>query len=156
MQTRDYDDYIYVDSTLGFRKVDDDGIKIDISKETDGYCNVYADNISVSYLHSMNDAQINAIHFFEENHNNIFHNILENLKEASTTPKLSLGFRHVNILNKEKDNFCYAEYVFINENNDKVILLAHKNEIIKSKKTNSLFLSFQKIRNFLSSLFKSS
>ena len=27
MQTRDYDDYIYIASTLGFRKIDDSGLK---------------------------------------------------------------------------------------------------------------------------------
>ena len=72
MQTRDYDDYIFIASTLGFRKVDDGGLEIDAAKETDGYCNLYANNISVSYLHSMNSYQINAIHYFEENHDEIF------------------------------------------------------------------------------------
>ncbi len=39
---------------LGYRKVSDDGLEIDVNQETDGYFNLYADSISVSYLHSMN------------------------------------------------------------------------------------------------------
>ena len=76
-QTRDYDDYVYISSIKGYRKVDDSGLEINLNQETDGYCNLYADNISLSYLHSMNNFQINAIHYFEENYEAIFKVVLD-------------------------------------------------------------------------------
>lgn len=131
MQTRDYDDYLYIPSTLGFRKVDDAGTTIDNKKETDGYCNLYANSISVSYLHNMRDAQINAIHFFEEHHDTIFLQILLYLEKEYSNPLLQLGFRHVNILEKEKDTCCYTEYVFIDVNEKKITLTLHKQEVVE-------------------------
>ena len=103
MQTRDYDDYIYIASTKGFRKVDNSGLEIDALKETDGYCNVYANNISVSYLHSMNDFQTNAIDYFEENHDEIFLALHLYLVEKYKDHEKELGFKSVNILDTHKD-----------------------------------------------------
>ena len=132
MQTRDYDDYIYVNSTLGFRKVTDDGTEIVLMQETDGYCNMYADNISVSYLHSMNDFEVNAIHNFEENHQTIFSILLNYLKKTFLQPKSKLGFSHVNILYEHKDIMCFTEYVFIDEVKNKISIMMHKDSIIKN------------------------
>ncbi|AOW17967.1 hypothetical protein LPB03_11105 [Polaribacter vadi] len=133
MQTRDYDDYIYIASTLGFRKVDDSGLEIDASKETDGYCNLYANNISVSYLHSMNTFQINAIHYFEENHDEIFFALQLFLNEKYTNPEKELGFRSVNILDEHQNEMCFTEYTFIDLKNQKINIKMHKNRIITDK-----------------------
>ncbi len=130
MQTRDYDDYIYIASTLGFRKVDDSGLEIDPSKETDGYCNLYANNISLSYLHSMNTFQINAIHYFEENHDEIFFALQLFLNEKYTNPEKELGFRSVNILDEYKEEMCFTAYTFIDLKKQKVIIKMYKNIII--------------------------
>lgn len=129
MQTRDYDDYIYIASTKGFRKVDDSGLEIDALKETDGYCNVYANNISVSYLHSMNAFQTNAIDYFEENHDEIFLALYLYLDEKYKDFEKELGFKSVNILDEHKDEMCYTEYTFINLKKQKVIIKMHKNNI---------------------------
>ena len=131
MQTRDYDDYIYIASTLGFRKVDDSGLEIDVAKETDGYCNVYANNISVSYLHSMNNFQTNAIEYFEENHDAIFLALLLYLDDSYLNPAHELGFKCVDILDEYKDELCFAEYTFIDANKQKIKIMMHKNNIIK-------------------------
>lgn len=130
MQTRDYDDYIFVDFSLGFRKVDAAGLEIEINKDTDGYCNLYANNISVSYLHSMDDCQINAIHFFEENHKEIFKIIIKFLSKKYKNPKQILGFRHVNVLNKNKHETCYTEYLFIDALKNKIKVTMHKFNLI--------------------------
>lgn len=129
MQTRDYDDYVYVSSTLGFRKVNDNGDKIDVNLETDGYCNLYSDSIAVSYLHSMSDFETNAIHYFEEHHNKIFQNLLKHLSAIYANPKLELGFRHVNILDSQKEEMCFTEYVFIDVNQKKVTIKMYKDEV---------------------------
>ena len=130
MQTRDYDDYIYIASTLGFRKVDDSGLEIDPSKETDGYCNLYANNISLSYLHSMNTFQINAIHYFEENHDEIFLALQLYLDEKYKKPEKELGFSSVNILDEYKEEMCFTVYTFIDLKKQKVIIKMYKNIII--------------------------
>ena len=130
MQTRDYDDYIFIASTLGFRKVDDGGLEIDAAKETDGYCNLYANNISVSYLHSMNSYQINAIHYFEENHDEIFLVLHLYLDEKYTNPEKELGFRSVNILDEHQNEMCFTKYTFIDFKNQKINIKMHKNRII--------------------------
>ena len=108
MQTRDYDDYIFIASTLGFRKVDDSGLEIDAAKKTDGYCNMYANNTSVSYLHSMNSFQVNAIHYFEENHYEIFFALQLFLDEKYINPTQELGFRSVNILDEHQNEMCFS------------------------------------------------
>jgi hypothetical protein len=131
MQTRDYDDYIYVSSTLGFRKVNDAGNEVFVNQETDGYCSCYADNTSVSYLHSMIDTQLNAIHFFEENHENIFEVLVAHLSKTYQNPKLALGFRHVNILDESKDKICYTEYVFIDAKKNNIKIKMHQDKLIK-------------------------
>lgn len=133
MQTRDYDDYIFIASTLGFRKVDDSGLEIDTAKETDGYCNMYANNISVSYLHSMNTYQINAIHYFEENHDEIFFALQLFLDEKFTNPEKELGFRSVNILDEHKNEMCFTEYTFIDLKKQKINIKMHKDSIIADK-----------------------
>lgn len=130
MQSRDYDDYIYVSSTLGFRKVNDDGNEVFVNQETDGYCNLYADSISVSYLHSMNDAQINAIHFFEENHENIFEVLMAHLSKRYQNPKLELGFRDVNILDENENEICFTEYAFIDAKKNKIKIKMHQLKLI--------------------------
>lgn len=130
MQTRDYDDYIYVKSILGFRKVNDDGLEIDVNQETDGYFNLYSDSISVSYLHSMSDSQINAIHFFEENHQLIFEVLVAYLSKKYSNPKLELGFRHVNILDENEDEICYSEYVFMDKENKRLKIKMHQLKLI--------------------------
>ena len=130
MQTRDYDDYLFVSSILGFRKVNDTGTEILVNQETDGYCNLYADSISVSYLHSMNDAQINAIHFFEENYQLIFEVLEAYLSKKYQNPKLELGFRHVNVLDENENEICYSEYVFIVEENKRLKIKMHQLKLI--------------------------
>jgi hypothetical protein len=129
MQTRDYDDYIFSSAILGYRKVSDDGLKINIDQETDGYFNLYSDSISVSYLHSMDTHQINAIHYFEENEHTIFNILLHYLSKKYTNPKLVLGFSHVNILEDQLKEYSYTEYVFINADNKKIVILMLKNNI---------------------------
>ncbi|PQJ81853.1 hypothetical protein [Polaribacter glomeratus] len=128
MQTRDYDDYIYIPSILGFRKVNDIGNEIFVHQETDGYCNIYADNISVSYLHSMNELQINSIHFFEDHHKNIFEVLLAHLSKNFKNPKLELGFRHVNVV--DENEICNSEYVFIDSTKKKVKITMHQLKLI--------------------------
>lgn len=91
MQTRDYDDYLFSSATLRYRKVSDDGLVINVAQESDGYFNLYAGNISVSYLHSMEMHEINAIHYFEENERTIFKILLHHLSKKYTNPKLVLG-----------------------------------------------------------------
>ena len=130
MQTRDYDDYIYIASTLGFRKIDDSGLEINILKETDGYCNLYANSISVSYLHSMNTFQINAIHYFEENHDEIFLELHLFLDEKYKNPEIELGFKSVNILDEHKDKMCFTEYTFIDAKKNKIKIMMHQKNII--------------------------
>lgn len=132
MQTRDYDDYVYISSSLGFRKVNDAGNKVFLDIETDGYCNLYADNISVSYLHSMNNFQIKAIHYFEENYQLVFKILLIYLSKFYKNPKLLLGFRHVNVLNDYKDDMCYLEYVFIDSKGSSISIKMGKNQVISS------------------------
>jgi hypothetical protein len=132
MQTRDYDDYIYSSSTLGYRKVSDDGLEIDVNQETDGYFNLYADSISVSYLHSMDMDQINAIHYFEENTEQIFITLLEHLSKMYTNPKQELGFKHVNVLNENKQDYCFTEFTFIDAQNIKVTIKMHKDCILSA------------------------
>ncbi|MGB1309253.1 MAG: hypothetical protein ACPG6B_10100 [Oceanihabitans sp.] len=129
MQTRDYDDYIFITSTLGFRKVNDLGNQINQGQETDGYCNMYANSIAVSYLHSMQEPQLNAIHFFEENHEIIFKTIYKQLLKKYQNPKLELGFRHVNILDSHKKEVCFTEYVFVDSNQKKVVIKMHKDQV---------------------------
>ena len=132
MQTRDYDDYIYIPSSLGFRKINDAGNKVFLDIETDGYCNLYADNISISYLHNMNDFQVNAIHYFEENHLTIFKKVLSYLSNFYKNAKLELGFRHVNVLNDYKDDMCYLEYVFIDSKGSSISIKMGKDQVISS------------------------
>lgn len=134
MQTRDYDDYVYIASNKGFRKVDDSGSEININQETDGYCNLYANNISLSYLHSMNDFQTNSIHFFEENHDEIFLELELFLGDKYKDTEKELGFKCVNILNEYKDEMCFAAYQFIDANNNKIEIIMHKNKIINGSK----------------------
>ncbi|MBU3011393.1 hypothetical protein KO506_08265 [Polaribacter vadi] len=129
MQTRDYDDYVYISSTEGFRKVDDSGSKIDENQKTDGYCNLYADNISLSYLHSMSDIQINAIHYFEENYEAIFKVLLAHLSKKYKNPKLELGFSSMNVLHEDKNEMCFTVYTFIDKEQNKIHLKMHKNEL---------------------------
>ena len=148
MQTRDYDDYVYIASTLGFRKVDDWGLEIDVLKETDGYCNLYAGNISLSYLHSMDTYQINAIHYFEENHEALFEVLLAHLAKKYKNPKLELGFKCVNILYKHKNEMCYASYDFIDANKQKIKIMMHQDTIV------NVFFNFTTFKNWLNNLFK--
>lgn len=130
MQTRDYDDYVYVSSIEGFKKVDDSGLEINVNQETDGYCNLYADNISLSYLHSMSDVQINAIHYFEENHKEIFTVLFAHLSKKYTNPKSELGFSFMNVLVGHKDEMCYTEYAFIDSEKNQIKIKMHKNKVI--------------------------
>lgn len=130
MQTRDYDDYIYVSSIKGFRQVNDMHTSIDVNQETKGYCNMYADNIAVSYLHSMKAPQINAIHYFEDNYEIIFKALLEYLSERFKDPKNELGFSYVNILNKNKENICFTEYTFIDVDGCKIKVNMYKSQVI--------------------------
>lgn len=131
MQTRDYDDYMYIASTLGFRKVGDSGLEININQETDGYCNVYANNISVSYLHSMNTFQTNAIEYFEENHDAIFLALYLYLDEKYKDFEKELGFKSVNILEEHKEEMCFAAYTFIDAKKNKIEIIMHQNNVIK-------------------------
>lgn len=129
MQTRNYDDYIYIESTLGFRKVDNSGTEIDITQETDGYCNLYADNVSVSYLHNMNDFQVNAIHYFEKNQDEIFLELYLFLDESYKNLEKELGFKCVNILNENDKSICLTEYTFIDASKNKIKVKMLKNTI---------------------------
>ena len=130
MQNRDYDDHIYVSSLKGFRNFDFRTKTINLSEETNCYCNMYADKISVSALHSMNAAQINAIHYFEDNEEEIFKVILDNFENAYKAPKEELGLFYVNILNKNKEDICFTEYVFLNAKAEEVKLVMLKNTIV--------------------------
>jgi len=132
MQTRDYDDHIYVFSLKGFRQVNDQHTGIITDQETDMYCTMYADGIAVSNLHSMSSEQLNAIHYFEENHVIIFNALVEHLSKVYTKPKEKLGFTSINILNSGQDDSCYSEYTFIDESGKKIKITLHKNKLINS------------------------
>lgn len=127
MQNRDYDDYIFVASLNGFRSFNFRTKNINLSQETNCYCNMYANKVSVSALHSMNQSQINAIHYFEDHEAEIFKTILEHLKGIYKMPKEELGLFYINILNKSKENTCLAEYVFFNAKAEEIKVVLHKN-----------------------------
>ena len=131
MQTRDYDDYIFVSSLNGFRSVDINNRIVDVSQETDGYCNLYADHISLSFLHSMNELQINAIHYFEDHHETIFNVLIDHLKKTYIQPKKELGFIYVNIVPENREDTCLTEYVFLNAKNHMVHIKMHKDVFIE-------------------------
>lgn len=130
MQTRDYDDRIYVSSLKGFRQVNKMHNAIDIHQETIGYCNMYVDGVVVSYLQSMKKPQLNAIHFFEDHYQTIFEALLKSLSEKFTDPKKELGFSSVNILNEESENMCFTLYTFIDVGGSKVKIKMFKDIII--------------------------
>lgn len=130
MQTRDYDDRIYVSAIKEFRQVNNMHNGIDINQETNGYCNVYVDSIAVSYLHSMKEPQINAIHYFEDNFEVIFNTLLDYLSERFKDIKKELGFSSINILDENKENMCFTEYTFINVEENKVKLRMFKDKVI--------------------------
>lgn len=102
---------------------------IDVTQETNGYCNMYAANIAVSYLHSMSDSQLNAIHYFEDNYEIIFKVLLDYLSGRFIDPKNELGFTYVNILNKNKENICFTEYTFIDSNGRKIKVSMYKSKL---------------------------
>ncbi len=131
MQSRDYDDYIYVSSILGFRKVNDAGNEILVNQETDGYCSLYANNCSVSYLHNMNDSQLNAIHYFEKHHPKIFEVLVAHLSEKYKNPRLEVGFRHVNILDIYMNEICNVEYTFIDSTKKNVKITMHQLKLMQ-------------------------
>lgn len=114
MQTRDYDCYVYIASTMGFRQLNDNGDTIFIDKETDGYCNMYVNNIAVSFLHSMNSKQINAIQYFENNHSDIFKILIIYLSNQFKSPKNELGFKHINILDENRGGVLFNRICFFN------------------------------------------
>jgi len=130
MQTRDYDDRIYVSSIEGFRQVNNMHDAIDLKQETNGYCNMYADGVAVSYLHCMKEPQLNAIHFFEDHYQTIFEALLTALSEKFTEPKRELGFSSVNILNDESENMCFTMYTFIDIDGNKVKIKMFKDQVI--------------------------
>ena len=130
MQIRDYDDRIYVSAIKEFRQVNNMHNGIDINQETNGYCNVYVDSIAVSYLHSMKEPQINAIHYFEDNFEVIFNTLLDYLSERFKDIKKELGFSSINILDENKENMCFTEYTFINVEENKVKLRMFKDKVI--------------------------
>ncbi|WP_431165127.1 hypothetical protein [Tenacibaculum halocynthiae] len=148
MQTRDYDCYVYIASTMGFRQLNENGDTIFINKETDGYCNIYVNNIAVSFLHSMNSKQINAIHYFENNHSDIFKILIDYLSNQFKSPKNELGFKHINILDENREGYCLTEYVFLTTNKEKIKVKLIKNIIIQPSK--SLFKKgFDKLNFFM-------
>ncbi|RBW56513.1 hypothetical protein DS884_13685 [Tenacibaculum sp. E3R01] len=133
MQTRDYDCYIYIASRMGFRLLNDNGDTIFIDKETDGYCNMYANNIAVSFLHSMNKKQINAIHYFENNHPKIFEVLVNHLSNQFKLPKDELGFKCINILDQFIDDFSIVEYIFIKANKEKIKVKMFKSILVNEQ-----------------------
>ena len=80
----------------------------------------------------MNDFQVNAIHYFEENHLTIFKKVLSYLSNFYKNAKLELGFRHVNVLNYYKDDMCYLEYVFIDSKGSSISIKMGKDQVISS------------------------
>ena len=77
----------------------------------------------------MNDFQINAIHYFEDNHPKIFKNLITHLSTKYVHPRFDLGFSYVNILEEQKKKICFTEYVFVDKNQEKVIIVMHKDEV---------------------------
>lgn len=152
MQTRDYDDYIFVSSLQGFRSVDINNRIIDLSQETDGYCNIYADHISLSFLHSMNELQINAIHYFEDHQKIIFNVIVDHLRKTYAAPKKELGFIYINVLQERREDACLTEYVFLNTENQKIRVKMYKDLFIDISKNEKEF--FKSIRKWVSRIKK--
>ncbi|MEP0265222.1 hypothetical protein [Dokdonia sp.] len=150
MQTRDYDDYIFVPSLNGFRSVDINNRIVDVSQETNGYCNIYANHISLSFLHSMDALQINAIHYFEDHQKIIFNVIVNHLKEIYAQPKKELGFIYINILPKSKEDTCLTEYVFLNTKNQKIRVKMYKDVFINITTNEKEF--FKNIRKWVSGI----
>ena len=132
MQARHYDDRIYISSLKGFRQVNNQHNGILLEEETDKYCSMYVNGVAVSYLHSMSPQQINAIHYFEENHKVVFNVLMEHFSELYPKSKERLGFASINILKHSLDDCCYSEYKFIDHLGKKVKILLHKNSLVKS------------------------
>ncbi|GAB5558056.1 MAG: hypothetical protein SchgKO_22690 [Schleiferiaceae bacterium] len=130
MQTRDYDDYIHVPSLVGFRQVIDLNRKIDVTTETDAHCNMYVDGKAASYNHSMDDDQLNAIHFFEENQEAIFSVMTNHLAKNYDNPKMQMGMASINILNESKDKVCIAEYKWIDFHQKAVYIRLHRDTVV--------------------------
>ena len=78
----------------------------------------------------MNDFQINAIHYFEENHSIIFNVLLKYLATKYEHSKLKLGFKCVNFTNEHKDGLCFSVYTFVDENSNQIEIMMHKNDIV--------------------------
>ena len=132
MQTRNYDDTIYISSLKGFRQVNKQHTAIILEEETARFCNMYVNGIAVSYSHSMSSQQINAIHYLEDNHKMIFTVLVKYLSKQYPKPKERLGFTSINLLNHGLDDCCYSAYTFIDSLGKKVIILLHKSPIVQS------------------------
>ncbi len=93
---------------------------------------MYVNGIAVSYLHSMSSQQINAIHYFEDNHKVVFNVLMKHFSKLYLKSKERLGFTSINILEHSLDDCCYSEYEFIDYLGKKVKILLHKNNVLKS------------------------
>lgn len=133
MQTRSYDCYIEVAEIKGYRQVNEDFTAVVLEQETNCYTNMYVDNIAVSFLHSMDEEQLNAIHFFEDNKHIIIDVITAHLLKTFKNPKKELGLDCINILNEQEDGVCYVTYRFINASGKKYLIKLHKDKVVGDK-----------------------
>ncbi|TNJ41910.1 hypothetical protein KFZ70_02805 [Tamlana fucoidanivorans] len=139
MQTRDYDCYILIEALKGFRLLNEDFTAVIPAQETNGYTNLYANSIAVSFLHDMEDEQLNAIHFFEDHQKTIIDTISAHLSKTFKDPKKELGLDCINILNEHKDGICYVAYRFLDASGNKFYVKLHKNKVINNR---NFFLRF--------------
>lgn len=130
MQNRDYDCYIEVPSIIGFRQLDDSFLSIIPNQETNGYTNMYADGIAVSYLHDMEEQQLNAIHFFEDNQITIINVLTQYLSKTFQNPRMELGLASINILNEFRDGICFVSYKFLDASGNKIVVKLHKDNVV--------------------------
>jgi len=133
MQTRSYDCYIEVTDIKGYRQVNEDFTAVILDQETNCYTNLYVDNIAVSFLHSMEEEQLNAIHFFEDNQGVIISVITDYLAKTFKNPKQELGLDCINILNEHEDAICYVTYRFIDVSGNKYLIKLHREKVVEFK-----------------------
>ncbi|WP_053991598.1 hypothetical protein [Mangrovimonas sp. TPBH4] len=131
MQTQDYDSYIQVEALKGFRQLNEEFTAVIPDQETNGYTNMYANSIAVSFLHDMEEEQLNAIHFFEDHQKTIMDTITVHLSKTFEAPKKVLGLDYINILSEHKDGICYVAYRFLDAAGNRLIVKLHRDKIIE-------------------------